>query len=746
MHGTAQRLLRTLRTLAVRQPVWSCVIVTVLALGIGANALMFVVIDHLVLRPLPIDGLDRRVVLWESLPDRGVEKSSVSPANFLAWQESSHSFENMAAVRRTQLALRTEGGFEQVRGALVTEEFFDVFPTGTELGRLIAVEDLAAMGNDIAVISQRLWQRRFGADAEVLGSSIELDGRLCTIVGVLPVAADFPRETDVWLPVQLESEFENLDRRSLLVFASLRPGSNIASSRDEMAQIAVQLRRAQPISNAGSEIVVTSLRDELVRDYRSTVTLLGAAFAVILLIVCVNVANLLLVRNTVREQELVVSIALGASRWQVVRQLVEEVAILGLAAGGLGLGLAWVGRNVLFELVHLQLPRAAGLTLDLRSGLFTMLIAFATTVAVGLLPAGQFFRGSLNAFSSETLRARHRSRRAARLQRLMVICQVACALPLLVVATLLMRNLIDLRQVDLGFQPKGVMTLSMTVPQQAKLSAGQRVQSLQAVLARVGSLSQIRAAGAISELPMSGSSVNGTFIVEGRESAEVSDQPAADQRVVAPGYFTTMSIPKVVGRTFTEHDSAFAQPVAIINESLARRYWPNENALGQRIRIGAPEEIEIFGGSVAREIVGVVGNVRHHGLGSTWQPEIFLPHAQNPSRRMTIVAQVANEGMPAIADLRMAFEASPGNYYLASTLSMTEIVSRSLGYPEMQAWLVGFLGLISLILVSMSVYVVISHFLEQNLNSLAVRIASVRAREPSSHWCCGKEPCCALLA
>ncbi len=708
----------------VKEPGLTVVSLLVLALGIGANTLMFMILDHLVLRPVPFPGLDRLVTVWETDLRQGVAKGAVSAPDFLDWQTRARSFSALAAIRRSPVSLRARrGDIEQVQGARVTGDFFRLLGAETALGHLPRPDDAADFDN-VALISHPLWQRVFGADPGIVGRVVEVDGRPLTVIGVLRTGDDFPRRVDLWLPVRLRPEPTERSRRSLLVIGRLAEGTDLRHAAVELRGVAGQLQREFPDSNARTGVTVTSLRDELVGESRSTVSLVFGALALTLIIVCVNLSNMLLVRAASRHKELAISVALGAGRGDVVGQLVGEIVLLVASGTVLALGAALAGRALLAMSPLGTTIQADTLALDGRAALFAVGVAALTGLFMALAPALQYMGTGLNVLAPEEGDwGRGQGKRVLLLQRLLVVLQLAISLPLLVSAMLLLQNLGQIRELDLGFQTVGVHALRVVFPRNGPQPL-QRAQLVRDGLDRARSVTGLDAAGLISDLPFSGSRTSGGFAIVGRTAATPAEAPTSDLRVVAGDYFRALAIPLKQGRLFTGFDDRFAPGVAIVNESLARRYWPGESPLGKRVRIGSPEEVAVFGGSIEREVVGVVGDVVHEGLGGERRPELYLPYGQNPVTSASLVFRTRRSDPAALAaSVSKAFLGGRADALVSGYLPMTEIVSRSLGYPEVQAGLVAFLGLLSLFLLGISIYAIISHFLAQRRHSLAVRMA-----------------------
>jgi predicted permease len=706
----------------VHEPSLTVIALLVLALGIGVNTLMFMILDHLVLRPVPFSGLDHLVAVWETDLRQGVAKGAVSSPDFLDWQARSRSFDSLAAILRSPMSLRTgHGETEQVQGARVTGEFFHLLGVTAALGNLPRSRDGS---EDVAVISHSLWQRNFGSNPGIVGHTVEIDGRPFTVLGVLKAGEDFPRRIDLWLPVRLRPEPGERGRRSLLVIGRLAAATDLRRVRLEMQDIAAQLQREFPATNAQTGAMVGSLRDEFVGNNRATISLVFGALALSLIIVCVNLANMLLVRAAARHKEFAVGVALGARRSDIVGQLLGEVFLLVLSGTILAFGVALVGRALLAASLLGRVAQADALTLDLRALAFALCVAGLTGFLMAMAPVLHYLGSGLNALTAETGSwSRGHGMRVLLLQRLLVVLQMAVSLPLILCTLLLLQNRQQIRQLDLGFQADGTHVLRVSFSRNGP-PPSRRVQIVQEGLDRVRALPGIDAVGLVSDLPFSGSRTSGQFVIVGRPALRSIDAPVSDLRVAAGEYFRSLAIPLKRGRAFTSSDDRFAPGVAIINESLAQRYWPGEDPLGKRIRVGSPEEVALAGGSIEREIVGIVGDVIPEGLGKERRPELYLPYGQSPTASASLVFRTRRQDPAELAaSVSSAFAGGSTDAAVSGYLPMAEIVSRSLGYPEVQAGVVAFLGLLSLGLSGMSIYAIIAHFLRQRRQSLAVRMA-----------------------
>lgn len=709
----------------LRQPGITAAIVAVLALGIGANLLMFLVYDHLVVRPLPYPDLDRLAVLWETNLDQGIQQGAVSIPNYLDWTERTTSFEGLAAVQRAPLSFSLQPGGEPeiLSAARTTNDFFRVTQA-----RLAFGEGFPQSGPgdsaDLAVISFSLWKRSFGADESVLGRTFQVDGRPVTLTGVLREAEEFPRGVDLWVSTRWTSEPGQRGNRSLLVLGRLKSATALAQANDEMTSIMHRLSEEFPDVNARAGVRVDLLKTSLVAGLGPTAKLVFIAIGLSLLVVCVNVGNLVQVQTAARQKEFGLRMVLGAQFQDLCGQIALELLFLSLAGSLLALPIAFAGRQLLAASAIGPVLRADTLSFDYRIWLFgcglCVAVAFCLAVAPALHLLGPRFKAV--GVGGEHL-DRGQENRSAVLLRFLTVVQIAISLPLIVGSILLADNLRQIDRVDLGFQKQQIETWKLAFPRSGA-NPVQRAQIVAEALERVRGVSGVVHCGLVSSLPFSGSRSAGNFLIVNRPPDPAGNETHSDFRVVAGEYFSALGIPLIEGRFFTDSDGPTAPGVAIVNAALATRYWPNESPVGRRIRVGTPEEKAIFGGSIEREIVGVVGNVLNEGTGSDRSPELYVPYGQNPTQVMTLaVHHLPADPSGVVAATPKAVLGGRTDLMVSGRQSMGELVSRSRGYPELQAGIVAVLGVISVFLIGLTIYAVISYFVTAKQQSLAIRLA-----------------------
>ncbi|HEU0173135.1 MAG TPA: ABC transporter permease [Blastocatellia bacterium] len=713
------------RTL-MRKPGFTVVAIIALALGIGANTAIFSVINSVLLRPLAYQEPERLVVINHDYPKISL-KASVSAIGYTHYRDNAKSFESVTATTGGSFNLTGGGDPEQVNGAMVTHNFFSALGARPALGRLFLPEEDQPGKNKVVVFSNGFWQRRFGGDPGVVNKTVTLNDESYTVVGVMPPSFQFGREigriVDLWTPIAFTPQqlsYNNLTNEFLFVFARLKPGVTIGQAQAEMDAIAANLRRQYlPWAGSRSEwgLTMQSFNELVVGEIRLALWILMGIVGLVLLIACANVANLLLARAADRQKEMAIRTALGAGRWRVIRQLLTESALLAVIGGALGLLLAWLGINALLKVNQVQIPRANEIGLDWRVLAFTLGVSLLTGVAFGLVPALQASKADLHETLKEGGRTGSSGARAW-VRNSLVVAEMALALVVLVSAGLLIRSFWRVQQVSPGFAPQNVLAMSLALPATKYREPAQRANFYKEALQRIRALPGVQSAGATSILPLSGNNSSGSFQIEGRVTPQGQSSPHGDRWAVTTDYFSTMKIPIFRGRFFDDHDTMESQPVAIIDDAMARKYWPDEDPVGKRITFqGGPNN------PIWREIVGIVGHVKHSGLEGESRVQYYIPHSQTQNAFMTLVLRTSNDPASLAGAARGAIRGLDKDLPVFRVKTMEQFVSDSMAQRRFAMTLIGVFAAVAMALASVGLYGVLSYSITQRSHEIGIRMA-----------------------